>query len=215
MEYLTYSSDNDLGTFVKCYWTLSVPGEGPKEKQQVLSDGCMDMIFNLGDDVHRILPGDRYLVQPRSFILGQIIQPMWIRPVGEVKTFAVRFRPGCFAYFTNTPMTDLADKDTDLSMLFDGDKVHAIESAIQQAKDTPERIGRVEDFLLGLLEEGTNVQDLVKSVIDRILQTHGSVSIKSILKEHPGQRRKLERKFASKWGPVQNNFASLSDFRRP
>ena len=99
MEYKTYQPDSDLGTLVKCYWTLNIPEEVPKGRQQVLSDGCMDMIFNLGDDVKRILPNDKFTIQPRSFVLGQIIKPMWIEPTGKVETFAVRFFPGSFSYF--------------------------------------------------------------------------------------------------------------------
>ncbi len=58
MEYKTYSPNPVLATLVKCYWTLSIPREVPKGRQQVLPDGCMDMIFNLGDVVKRILPND-------------------------------------------------------------------------------------------------------------------------------------------------------------
>ena len=153
MEYKTYQPDSDLGALVKCYWTLSIPKEVPKGRQQVLSDGCMDMIFNLGDDVKRILPNDKYLIQPRSFVLGQIITPMWIEPLGMVETFAVRFNPGSFSYFTKASMADLADKDTELKELYDEDKVLLTESAIRKAKDTAQRISLIENFLFDILEE--------------------------------------------------------------
>ena len=47
MEYNTYPPDGDLGALVKCYWSLCISKEVPKGSQQVLSVGCMDMIFNL------------------------------------------------------------------------------------------------------------------------------------------------------------------------
>ncbi|MEX0275384.1 MAG: helix-turn-helix domain-containing protein, partial [Flavobacteriaceae bacterium] len=165
-----------------------------------LSDGCMDMIFNLGDDVKRIWPNNTYLLQPRSFVLGQIINPMWIEPMGKVETFAVRFHPGSFSYFTKTAMSDLADRDTELKVLFDTDKVAQIELAIKQAKDTTERILLIEDFLLAMLMEHTGIPHLVKSVLDKILQTNGNIRIKEALQDHPSKRRDLERKFAEKVG---------------
>lgn len=214
MEYLTYQPDTDLGTFVKCYWTLKIPKEVPKGRQQVLSDGCMDMIFNLGDDVNRILPDDKYLVQPRSFVLGQIIEPMWIEPTGKVETFAVRFNPGSFSYFTKIAMSDLADKDTELKDLYDEDKVAIIESEISKTKDTNERISLVEDFLFDILKESINIPNLVKSMIDRILQTNGAVSIKEVMKDNPSQRRNLERKFAKQVGTSPKQLCRAIRFQK-
>ena len=46
MDYQTFEQRPDLENLVKCYWTLHVPKEVAKGKQQVLSDGCMEMIFN-------------------------------------------------------------------------------------------------------------------------------------------------------------------------
>lgn len=214
MEYLTYPPDEDLGALVKCYWTLKIPKEVPKERQQVLSDGCMDMIFNLGDEVFRILLNDEYQLQPRSFILGLITEPMWIQPAGAVETFAVRFHPGCFSHFTRTAMRDLADKDTDLRFLFDQHKVALIESEINRAKDTADRITIIENFLYEILRETTNIEDLVISMIDKILQTDGTVSIKEILKDNPGQRRNLERKFIGQVGTSPKQLCRAIRFQK-
>lgn len=200
MEYNTYQPCSELDGLVKCYWTLEIPREVPKGRQQILSDGCMDMIFNLGDDVKRILPEDQYLIQPRSFVLGQIIRPMWIEPMGKVETFAVRFYPGSFSYFTKSDMSDLADRDTDLKELFDPGKVFLLESAIKQTKDTGERISLIEKFLFDVLKENADIPHLVKSVIDKILQKNGHLSVKEAILDNPGKRRNLERKFAEKVG---------------
>ena len=83
MDYKTYPPSPELDALIKCYWTLEIPKEVPKGRQQVLSDGCMEIIFNLGDDVKRILPDATYLVQPRSFVLGQITKPMWVETIGK------------------------------------------------------------------------------------------------------------------------------------
>ncbi|OJJ16772.1 AraC family transcriptional regulator [marine bacterium AO1-C] len=214
MEYNTYQPDSDLETLVKCYWTLNIPKEVPKGRQQVLSDGCMEMIFNLGDDVRRILPNDQYLVQPRSFVLGQITQPMWIEPMGKVETFAVRFKPGGFSYFTKTAMSDLTDKDTELRVLFDEAKVAKIEAAISSTKDTIEKISLIERFLLDILTENIDVPGLLKSVIDKILQTNGTVSIKDITQENSGQRRSLERKFIKQVGTSPKQLCRVIRFQK-
>ncbi len=71
MDYNTYPCQSDLSVFIKCFWTLRVPAEVSSGRQQVLPDGCMDLIFNLGDDVRRILSDDSFLTQPPAFVLGQ------------------------------------------------------------------------------------------------------------------------------------------------
>ncbi|MEM6628340.1 MAG: helix-turn-helix transcriptional regulator [Bacteroidota bacterium] len=214
MEYHTYQPSPELGTLVKCYWTLQIPKEVPKGRQQVLSDGCMDMIFNLGDAVHRILPNDSFLVQPRSFVLGQIIEPMWIEPLGKVETFAARFHPGSFAYFTQAPMSELADKDTELKALFDKKKVAHIESEISQAKDTQARIALIETFLFDILKESVDVSGLVRSILDKILQTDGTVPIKEVMQDIPSQRRSLERKFAKEVGTSPKQLCRAIRFQK-
>ncbi len=200
MEYHTYPPDPDLSTLIKCHWTLYVPKEVPKGRQQVLSDGCMDLIFNLGDEVRRILSGDNYLVQPRAFVLGQITQPMWIEPMGEVETFAVRFHPGSFSYFTPRSMADLANRDTPLSELFDERQVQELEASISEASQPSERISLIEQFLLGVLEASVDLPAFSQSVIDQILQTKGSSSVKAMLGEQVKQRRRLEREFVQRVG---------------
>ena len=174
----------------------------------------MDMIFILGDDVRRILPDDKYLVQPRSFVLGQIIKPMWIEPTGRVETFAVRFHPGSFSYFTKARMSDLSDRDTELKALFDAGKVALIESAIAQAKDAIERISLIEKFLLDILQENADVPQLVKSMVDKILQTNGNLSVKEAIQDNPGKRRNLERKFAEKVGTSPKQLCRAIRFQK-
>lgn len=214
MKYNTYPSHSELDALVKCYWTLEIPKEVPKGKQQVLSDGCMEMIFNLGDDIHRVLPNGQYLVQPGSFILGQINQPMWVEPTGKVESFAVRFHPGSFSYFTSVSMNDLADKDTCLKNLFDKNLIIEIEKAIKHAKDTNERISLIEDFLFSLLKENINIPDLVTSTIDKILQSNGALSVKDTLQSDPGKRRSLERKFTKLVGTSPKKLCKTIRFQK-
>lgn len=200
MEHHTYEPSPALESVVKSYWTLSVPKEVPKGRQQILSDGCMDLIFNLGDDVYRILPDESKVAQPSVFILGQITKSMWVEPTGLVETFAARFHPGGFSYFTKVPMKDLADKDTDLRDLFDPQRVDQLEATIRQTSDVQARMAAVDAFLIDCLESNLNVSDLVTSMIDKIMLTDGNLQIKNELKANPSQRRTLERLFAKQVG---------------
>ena len=49
MDYKTYNPVSDLSAFVKCFWSLDGPAENKPEKQRIVPDGCMEMIFHYGD----------------------------------------------------------------------------------------------------------------------------------------------------------------------
>jgi hypothetical protein len=110
MDYQTFQPHSDLGSFVKCHWTLEVPAEKGAERQLIIPDGCIDMIFILGDDVKRYTSGDEFILQPRAMILGQITEPFFVEPTGHVNSFATRFYPYGFATFITTPINKLANK---------------------------------------------------------------------------------------------------------
>ncbi|GLR19523.1 AraC family transcriptional regulator [Portibacter lacus] len=200
MEYQNFDPSTALATFVKTYWTLHIPKEAPREKQQILPDGCIEIIFILGDDIKRYTSETDYIIQPRSFVLGQLTDPYFVEPLGEVNSFAVSFIPGKFSYFVNTSLRVLANKETPLSELFDKDAVSILEDAIKNAATSEERVAIVENFLLDLIAQNTSVDEIINATIESIFQTKGNIGIEKMLKSYDLKRRQLERKFSKKVG---------------
>src|SRR3989337_564528 len=140
MNYQTFQPHSDLESLVKCYWTLEVPAEKRAQRQRILPDGCIELIFILGDDIKRITFGDEFIIQPRAMALGQITEPFFIEPTGYVNSFSVRFYPYGFANFVTTPIKNLANKETPIELLFAEHDAKALEQKIIQATSTKERI---------------------------------------------------------------------------
>ena len=200
MDYQTFTPHPDLAALVKCYWTLEVPAEMEAEKQRIIPDGCIEMIFILGDDVKRYTSDDDFILQPRSMVLGQITEPFFVQPTGFVNSFAVRFYPYGFANFVKTPISELANQETPITLLFDEKQAKALEQKIIKATTTAERIAIVEDFLLEKLSDVSTIDHIVKSTIDLLFTTKGSMPISAILKDRLSTRRNLERKFQQQVG---------------
>lgn len=200
MNYQTFQPNSDLHAFIKCYWTLEVPAGHNPEKQRIIPDGCIEMAFILGDDIKRFTSETEFILQPRAMVLGQTMEPFYIQPTGDVDTFAIRFYPYGFANFVNTPVRNLANRETPISLLFGEVAANALEQNIINAADTHQRIEIIETFFLGMLTEKTTIDQIVKSTIDALLATSGSTSINSILKEDLSKRRQLERKFIQQIG---------------
>ncbi|NMM50847.1 helix-turn-helix domain-containing protein [Marinigracilibium pacificum] len=200
MDYQTYQPHSDLEAIIKCYWTLEVPANPNTPKQRIIPDGCIEMCFILGEDIRRFTSENEYIIQPRTMVFGQITKPYYIQPTGYVNTFAVRFYPYGFANFISSPISELADKETPLTSLFDKDAVNQLEQQIITASSTKERIETIEIFLLNKLTSQLTIDNIVKSTIDTLLNTKGNKSINSILKNEPSKRRSLERKFSKQVG---------------
>ncbi len=200
MNYETFEPHPDLDAIVKCHWILEVPDDMEAPKQRVIADGCIEMCFILGDDVRRFTSETDYIIQPRAMVLGQITKPCYVQPTGYVNTFAVRFYPYGFANFITRPIRELADKETPLTSLFEEQSVRVLEQKIIEAPSTRSRIELVENFLLGKLKDQSIIENIVKSTIDALSQTKGSMSINSVLKDDLSKRRNLERKFSKQVG---------------
>jgi AraC-like DNA-binding protein len=200
MNYQTFRPHSNLESLVKCYWTLEVPAQKNSQRQLIIPDGCIEMIFILGDDIKRYTSEDKFIIQPREMILGQITEPFFIEPTGYVNSFAVRFYPYGFANFVSTPTKQLANKETPVELLFGEKPSKELRQNIIRATDTRRRIEIVEDFLLDKLNDKANIDKIVKTTIDTILLTKGSTAINTILKDDLSKRRQLERKFIKKVG---------------
>ncbi len=200
MNYQTFHPQSDLESLVKCYWTLEVTAQKEVQRQLIIPDGCIEMIFSLGDDVKRYTSEDGWIIQPRQMVLGQITESFYIEPTGYVDTFAVRFYPYGFANFVSTPIKELANKETPLDLLFGAEVAKQLWQRVIQATGTEERISIIESFLLERLNDKTTIGQIVKTTIDTLFSTRGSIPINAILKDDLSKRRQLERDFTKQIG---------------
>lgn len=200
LKYRTFQPHQILESLIKCYWTLEVPAQEDYQKQLIIPDGCIEMIFILGDDVKRYTSENRFIIQPREMVLGQITKPFFVQPTGYVNSFAVRFYPYGFANFVSLPIKKLANKETPLKLLFGEMTSQELGRKIKRATDTKKRIKIVETFLLSKLKDKVTIDNIVKTTIDTMLLTKGSTPITSVLKNDLSKRRQFERKFFKKVG---------------
>jgi len=200
MDYQTFQPHADLEPLVKCYWTLEVAAEKNVQRQLIVPDGCIDLIFILGEDIKRYTSGDEFIIQPRAMVLGQITEPFFVEPTGYVNSFAIRFYPYGFANFMPTPINTLANKETPLELLFGETPSKELSAKITEAKSTKERIEIIEGFLLAKLNDKGTIDSIVKTTVDSILLTKGGTPINTILKDDLSKRRQLERKFIKQIG---------------
>lgn len=196
MNYKTFQPGSELSTFVKCYWTLEIPKGKIPEKQRIVPDGCMEMIFHYGDLYKQYLDDENSIIQPRCFVFGQITSHLDIEPTGKTGIFSVRFHPDGFTPFATLPIREMENKAVSLEILFDKDGMQ-LEKEILKAQTTTERIDIVEIFLAGRLINPQSVDRIVEATVETMIGIHGKLSIDKLSQQININRRQLERKFSS------------------
>ncbi len=200
MNYQTFQPHPDLASIVAFYWTLEVPKEADPQRQRIIPDGHIEMIFIIGDDIKRLTSDGSYVLQPRAMILGQRTEPFYVLPTGRVESFAVSFYPYGFSNFVTTPIHQLSNTETPLHDLLDEQATQELQRTVIAATDTKSRIHLVENFLLQQLQNAATIDKIVQSTIDVMYSTKGQTPIGTISKKDQAKKKQLERKFKKQVG---------------
>lgn len=208
MDYKTYTPTADLTALIKCYWTLEAPTEKQPEKQRIVPDGCMEMIFHYGDLYHQYSDEENYIVQPRCFVFGQITAPLEIAPSGTTGIFAVRFYPEGFTPFATIPVQEMENRAVPLNELF-GEEAQHLEKEVLNSVTNEQRIKIIEHFLLGKLIAPETIDRVAKSSVELIMHLNGQLSVEELSERLQVNRRQLERKFSSVIGLSPKQLAKI------
>jgi AraC-like DNA-binding protein len=199
MDYRVHTPSPDLQPFVKCFWTLDDVAHHTLQKQRIVPDGCMEMIFHYGDPYRQYFENGDSLVQPRCFIFGQITSILEIAPTGVTGVVAARFHPHGLDPLLPVQIGGLEDKATALDIIF-GDEGAQFAANVLSARDNAARIAFIEVFLLSRLRSPVTTDFISKSCVDAILATNGHLDISELSGQLDIKRRKMERRFRSTIG---------------
>ncbi len=199
MEYQTFEPSDDLSALIKCYWILESPKAEQSEKQTIVPDGCMEMIFHYGDAYRQYTETGDSIIQPHSFVFGQLTRPLEIEPTGTTGIFSVRFHPNGFFPFASIPIKEMENRAVPLNDLF-GVAGDEIGQKILASGSTSERILSIESFLLSRMTDTETIDRVVASTVETIITANGQLSVDELSKQLRINRRQLERKFSSAIG---------------
>lgn len=196
MNYQVYTPAAELQSLVKCYWTLEDEASALPVRQRVVPDGCMEMIFHYGDLYRQYLEDGSSLIQPRSFVFGQITSFLEIEPTGASGIVAVRFFPDGLTPFIDMPASCLENRAVGLQELF-GEKGMLLEQEVIAAPGNEKRMELIENFLLSRLTEPATIDTITKACVETIFQAQGQIAVTELADKMKMNRRNMERKFLS------------------
>jgi len=102
MEYTTHPPHPALAAYIDAYW--SVTGAAHETvANRILPDGCMDIIFNLGEDDPVMKNGKAYLVGTMTRSFDSMVGP-------GTHFMGIRFKPAAFAaFYTFSSLHEITD----------------------------------------------------------------------------------------------------------
>jgi AraC-like DNA-binding protein len=187
---------------------LRAPASPVAEKQRIVPDGCMEMIFHCGDLYEQFLDDGKTILQPRSFVFGQITRPLEIAPTGASNIIAARFHPDGFSPFASMSLPEMENKAVSLDLLFDKEGLQ-LEEQVLAVSTTDERIKIIEAFLLNKLKSPEVTDRIAKQSVEMLLNLNGQLSVDELAAHLKINRRQLERKFSSTIGLSPKQLAKV------
>ena len=208
MDYQVYTPSRELQPFIKCFWSLDDKKQDEPVRQRVLPDGCMEMIFHYRDPYRQYFEDGSSIIQPRSFVFGQITKYIEIAPTGSSGIISARFLPEGLCPFINMPVIALENKAVPFAEIFaDGT---ALEEQIIKANNNKERIKLIESFLLSKLIEPTTIDAITRSCVEVIFQSQGQIGVVELAGKMKINRRNMERKFITVIGMSPKQLARVA-----
>lgn len=199
MNYQTFEPSDDLKAFVKCFWQLESPAEEIPQKQRIIPDGCMEMIFHFGDLYKQYMRSGKAVIQPRCCVFGQLTAPLEIEPVGVTGIFSVRFHPDGFLPFSDLPIKDYENKAVPLELAFK-ESGQQLAEEVSDTRSPEKKIEIIESFLLKKLKKPDTIDKIIHSTLQTIFDSNGQLSVDMLSEQLKIHRKKLERKFSTSVG---------------
>ncbi|HEY4336933.1 MAG TPA: DUF6597 domain-containing transcriptional factor, partial [Puia sp.] len=149
--YRQYRPSAALADYIECYWVWR--GDHLSgQVERLIPGGRVELLFNFGSEVQWLMdrPDGAGLGLRGADIMGQRDRLFFCRPSGRMELFGVRFRPGCFAAFSPTPMSLLLNHLLPASELF-GPAMGDLQERLCEAVDDSHRVHLLEDWLCSAL----------------------------------------------------------------
>jgi AraC-like DNA-binding protein len=194
MKYLETAPHPALSAYVDAYW--SVTGSSKTIiKEKILPDGCIDIIFNLGNDCYT--ENRSFLLKnERAYLIGTMTRFKETEMDTNTRLMGIRFKPGSFPAFFQAPLQEVANRTVDMDSGFVFDPGMLMKSPFETL-----------DKLLFKNLKCPN-QDLLDQ-IRTIQKLKGQVKIEELASKHYTTVKQLQRNFNHWLGITPKEFVNL------
>ncbi len=210
MDYRQRPCPPPLSRYVECFWRLAAGAAAAPPVEQVPPDGCVELIFHLGDTFRSWAAAEPER-QPAAFVVGPSTRFLLVQPTGAVETLGVRFRPGRAGPFLGVPLSELTDRVVPLDLLLGG-TLRALIGRVQETASWSARCLLLERFLLGG-SRSVRHDGGVEAAVTGVLRTRGRLGVAELGRRTGLGARQLERGFRERVGLPPKGFSRVVRFQ--
>ncbi|OBX25127.1 helix-turn-helix protein [Gelidibacter algens] len=203
-----------LSKYIDSYMLVDIDWHHTTDVENVwrlIPYGKVSMLFLYGDPHEYSLKGVTESMQytRRAFLVGQLIQPIWLRFTGHTRLIKIQFKSSGAQQFLPVNMEEFRNvASLDLEALWGWDTAELIEQ-LEESLSDEERISKLNGFLEKRLLPQTNLIDYVDYTIQHMKSHNGNLSIKGLEQKLGISTRQLERLFRSKIGLSPKEMSKL------
>jgi AraC-like DNA-binding protein len=199
MSYTQFNPHSALASYIDAYWMVT-GHEAELKTEKILPDGCVDIIFNLGDDVET--DNGRFLMKSeQAYLIGTMTRSKVTTRRPGTKLLGIRFKPAAFSAF------------------YDFSSLHeTTDQTIELEKTLSPDIGKMmrystNDFDRFFINKLSAPKHILFPVVADIQNQKGQLTVKTLAQRHFTTTRQLERSFKQHIGISPKEFISLTRYQ--
>jgi AraC-like DNA-binding protein len=213
IQYVEWLPRPDLRDVISAYWYVTGDGRGVPSPQ-ILPDGHVEIVLNLGDPVR--LKGPAYTgAQPTRLVVGPLMRAVRMTYTGQVRTFGIRFHPARGAGFLGVRATTLVDRMIPLGQMC-APLDRALLCALPETASLEDEATRaaVDRALLERRGSALPLDGELIAMVDRLAGSESAPMVAEIAKELGLSARQLQRRFLTAVGMTPKRFMRVTRFAR-
>jgi len=200
--------DNDIKEYIEYYWIIE--NDDPAvHRQKIIPDGYPEIIIHYRDP-YRININNKWEVQSRYLVAGQIKKHFYLENTAASGVFGIKLRPPALTHLFDIQMDRLADKVVSIDELNE-EKLHTLISRLQ-AGGKEERTIACNEYFRQLVAASHRPEKLIDEAIDSILACKGVIEINKLCKTLFTTQRQLQRLFKKYIGIPPKIYARIIRF---
>ena len=208
MRYQEYKPPIELASLVKLFWVFENRSNLPIP-ETIVADGFPELIFHFHSPFAEIDAAGEFVRQPTAVVCGQLTRPLILHSAPDAGMIGIRFKPNGLAPFLSTSMQSLTDARVSAEELFDVDQ---LADEILESSNDAQRVAACTRFLIRSINyDRENV--CVRRAVDKIILTHGRISVESLTALTGRSRRSLELAFEKEVGVSPKMYCRITRFR--